>query len=91
VIIRAHASSCAAMASSQSLRRFLSSSSTDGNFVFSNEVGTARGCVPIMSSKGDCCLSACFLSLCVNSKVGNASFHVSGFEEQKMARYALIS
>jgi len=91
VIIWACANSCAAMASSRSLRRFLSRSSTDGNFVFSNEVGVARGCVPIMSSKGDCCLSACFLSLCVNLRVGKVSFHVLGFEEQKMARYASIS
>ena len=71
-VMRLLASSWAANASSQFHCRVFILFSTVGYFVDSNVSGIAIGDSPNMSSKGVCCLSACRLLLCVNSKVGRA-------------------
>ena len=81
-IMRAHASSCAANASSRFLISVLILSSIAGYFVFSKDNGIAFGVSPNINSNGVFRLSACLQLLCVNSRVLSELSHSSGCEVQ---------
>ena len=81
-IMRTHASSCAANASSRFFISVLILSSIAGYFVFSKDKGIAIGVSPNINSNGVFCLSACLRLLCVNSRVLSELSHSSGCEVQ---------
>ena len=76
------ASSCAANASSRSFWSCWSLSSTEGNLVFSKNVGIATGDDPNINSNAVRWRSECRRLLWVNSMVPMDLCQISGFDKQ---------